>query len=151
MSKARLDIDEIVRLYLDEEQDIRQIATRFGCSYSRVYGILRSRAVLRRSGRWSREYVRVAQIMRENIIAGDWRPGHKILAQPELAKIFGVSHQTIREAVADLRERGFLFTVPNKGTYVSPPRIWEPDVADKRAADTAGTISTVPLATEPRE
>lgn len=148
MPKARLDIDEIVRLYLDEKQDVRQIATRFGCSYSRVYGILRSREVLRKSRRWSREYVKVAQIMRERIIAGDWPPGHKILAKPELAKIFDVSLQTIREAVADLRERGYLCTVPDKGTYVSPPRIWEPG---GRAAETISTVVGEPTVTGPRE
>jgi DNA-binding GntR family transcriptional regulator len=82
------------------------------CSYGRIYGILRSRVVLRPSnGRGPRrtlEYVKVAEIMRERIINGDWRPGRKILAQQELAKIFDVRHQTIREAIAHLRQRGYL-------------------------------------------
>jgi transposase len=129
MSNPQIDTQEMVRLYVDEEWSVRDIATRFGCSYGRTYGILRSRVVLRRSdGRGPRrtlEYVKVAEIMRERIVAGDWRPGRKILAQQELAEIFDVRHQTIREAVAHLRQRGYLLTVPNKGTYVRPPRDWE--------------------------
>jgi Bacterial regulatory proteins, gntR family len=126
---AHIDPDEAVRLYINEEWSVRDIATRFGCSYGRVYGILRSRVVLRPSGgrgpRRNTEYVKVAEIMRERIITGDWRPGRKILAQHELARIFDVRHQTIREAVSHLRQRGYLLTVTNKGTYVRPPRDWE--------------------------
>src|SRR4051812_9671704 len=101
MPNTHLDIDEIVRLYVDDEWTVRDIATRFECSYSRIYNLLRSRVVLRRSnGRGPRrttEYAKIAQIMHELIVTGDWKPGHKILAQHELAKIFDVRHQSIRE------------------------------------------------------
>jgi Bacterial regulatory proteins, gntR family len=129
MSNPYLDTDEIVRLYVGEEWSVREIATRFGCSYGRIYGILRARVVMRMSNgrgpRRTQEYVKVAGIMRDRIVGGDWRPGRKILAQQDLAKIFDVRHQTIREAVTYLRERGYLRTVPNKGTYVRPPEEWE--------------------------
>lgn len=36
---------------------------------------------------------------------------------------FGVARSTIRHAVANLRERGLVYTVPQRGTYVGsePP------------------------------
>jgi hypothetical protein len=132
MPNAHLDTQEIVRLYVQEEWSVRDIATRFGASYGRIYGILRSRVVLRRSGgkgpRRTLEYVKVAEIMRQRIVTGDWPPGRKILTQQELARIFDARHQTVREAIAHLRQRGYLVTVAHKGTYVSPPRFWEPSV-----------------------
>jgi Bacterial regulatory proteins, gntR family len=123
-----IDTQEMVRLYVEEQWSVRDIATRFGYSYGRTYGVLRSRVVMRPSGgtgpRRSLEYLKVAEIMRERIIAGDWKAGRKILAQQELARIFDVRHQTIREAVAHLRQRGYLLTLQHKGTYVRPERHW---------------------------
>lgn len=127
MTNTPLDADEIVRLYTQEEKSVREIATRVGGSYGRVYSLLRRRVVMRKSESSNWEYVKIAGIMRERIAGGDWKPGHKILAQHELAKIFDVGQQTIREAISELRDHGFLYTVPNKGTFVSPPRLWEPE------------------------
>src|SRR5947208_2200605 len=100
-----LDTQEIVRLYVEEEWSVREIATRHACSYSKIYGMLRSRVVMRSSNgpgrnRDDMRHLKVAEIMRERIVGGDWPPNRKILAQEDLAKIFGVRIQTIREAVA---------------------------------------------------
>lgn len=127
-----LDTQEIVRLYVEEEWSVREIASRHGRSYGKIYGILRSRVVMRSSNGAGRRrddmrHVKVAETMRERIVSGDWPPGRKILAQEDLAKIFDVRIQTIREAVAHLRERGYLTTVRNKGTYVRPRQDWESD------------------------
>jgi Bacterial regulatory proteins, gntR family len=126
---SNLDTQEIVRLYVQEEWSVRDIASRFGSSYGRIYGILRSRVVMRRRGgggpRRTLEYVRVAEVMRQRIIGGDWPPGRKILTQEELSRIFDVRHQTVREAIAHLRREGYLVTVAHRGTYVSPQRFWE--------------------------
>lgn len=54
------------------------------------------------------------------ILGGDWRPRHKILSHEELAQVLGVGPRTVRLAVADLRRRGYLRTVPGRGTYVLP-------------------------------
>jgi DNA-binding FadR family transcriptional regulator len=78
------------------------------------------------------EYVKVAETMRERIVTGDWQPGRKIVPQQDLAKIFDVRHQIIREAIAHLRQRGYLLTVSNRGTYVRPPQGWNPETDDQR-------------------
>jgi DNA-binding GntR family transcriptional regulator len=36
-----------------------------------------------------------------------------------MVQTFGVSRVTVRHAVAELRERGLVFTVPQRGTYVA--------------------------------
>lgn len=64
------------------------------------------------------EHLEVARIMRERIIDGGWTAGRKILPEEDLALIFNVSRQTIREAIANLLQDGYLETRPNKGVYV---------------------------------
>jgi hypothetical protein len=129
MSNAHLDTKEIVRLYVEDEWSVRDIATRYECSYGRIYSLLRSRIVLRPSGgrgpRRSQDYLNVAEIMRQRIITGDWPPTRKILTQSDLVRIFDTRHQTVRDAIAHLRQRGYLHTVANKGTYVRPPQDWD--------------------------
>ena len=44
----------------------------------------------------------------------------KLPAELALAEEFGVSHLTIRHAMAVLRERGLIVTVHGRGTFVSP-------------------------------
>jgi transposase len=121
--------EEAVRLYVERELSVREIATRFSVSYGKVYNALRARVVMRPSNgpgpRRTDEYIKVAEIMRERIVSGDWEPNRKILSRGDLAKIFDVREQTIREAVAHLRQRGYLLTLPNKGTYVRPRQDWE--------------------------
>nr|WTB36365.1 GntR family transcriptional regulator [Streptomyces sp. NBC_00830] len=43
--------------------------------------------------------------------------GHSVTGQA-LADRYGVSADTVRRAVGDLRERGLVATLPAKGTYV---------------------------------
>jgi hypothetical protein len=129
MTDSPLDTQEIVRLYIEEALSVREIATRFERSYGRIYGILRTRIVMRTSNGPGRRrdgaYIEVAELMREHIISGHWPPRRKILPQRDLAQIFDVKPQVIREAIAHLRQHGYLQTVRSKGTYVRPPRDWE--------------------------
>jgi GntR family transcriptional regulator len=130
MSNSPIDTQEMVRLYVDEGLSVREIATRYGRSYGKIYNMLRNRVIMRpskvRGSRRDTEYRKVAEIIRERIVTGDWPPNRKILSQNELALIFGVGLSTIRVAIADLRQRGYLTTKPNKnGIYVRPPQDWE--------------------------
>ena len=36
----------------------------------------------------------------------------------------GVAEATVRQAMGTLRDQGWVFTVPYRGTYVSPPEDW---------------------------
>lgn len=60
----------------------------------------------------------VLNAMEEMIRSGKWRIGDRIPAEPELAKAFSVSHNTIREALQSLIHMGMLEARPGDGTYV---------------------------------
>lgn len=52
------------------------------------------------------------------IQSGEWPVGKRIPAEAELKKQFGVSHNTVREAVQGLIHAGMLVARPGDGTYV---------------------------------
>lgn len=49
---------------------------------------------------------------------GQWKVGERIPAEPELTALFGVSRNTVREAVQSLIHAGLLNAKPGDGTYV---------------------------------
>jgi transposase len=129
-----IDPNEVVRLYVDEKWSVRAIAQHFNSSYGKIYGMLRRRVAMRRAGEKSpgdHRHERIAEILRDRIIAGEWKPGHKLLSQEALAGIFGVGPQTVNRAIASLATRGYLHTLPNKGTYVRPPLDWETSTSSR--------------------
>ena len=59
----------------------------------------------------------VVDYLIDAILRGDFKPGAKIV-EMQTAKLLDVSQATIREAFRELAARGFLNSVPFKGTYV---------------------------------
>lgn len=64
-------------------------------------------------------YVQIADEIARRIKAGDLPPHRPIPSESEMVQEFGVARSTIRHAVANLRERGLVYTVPQRGTYVA--------------------------------
>jgi GntR family transcriptional regulator len=64
----------------------------------------------------------VAASIRERIQAGEWEPGDQIPAEDEVARLFGVSRATVREAVSELVVEGYLVKRRGIGTFVRAPR-----------------------------
>jgi len=62
--------------------------------------------------------VKVAEIIRGNIIAGNLKPGEKI-NEYQLSKALNISRPPIREAFRTLASEGLVTFVPRKGVYVS--------------------------------
>ncbi len=62
----------------------------------------------------------VAQI-EDWILSGALEPGAKLPSEESLSRQFGVSRPVVREALAQLRERGLLETVSGSGTFVKRP------------------------------
>lgn len=64
----------------------------------------------------------LARQVRENmeslIREGEWPVGARIPAEPELMRLFQVSHNTVREAVQGLIHAGLMVARPGDGTYV---------------------------------
>ncbi|MFI9555117.1 GntR family transcriptional regulator [Nonomuraea endophytica] len=69
-------------------------------------------------------YQRIASHITERILARSLRPNRRIPSEQTLMREYGVAKATVRRAVALLREQGWVFTVPNRGTYVSPEGTW---------------------------
>ncbi len=60
----------------------------------------------------------VLEEMERNIHSGNWPVGGRIPPEPELIRHFGVSRNTVREAVQSLIHAGMLEARPGDGTYV---------------------------------
>jgi DNA-binding GntR family transcriptional regulator len=64
-------------------------------------------------------YMRVADQVEEEIRSGQLPVGARLPNEREMGTQYGVAPGTIRRVVRELRERGLVTTLPNKGTYVT--------------------------------
>ncbi len=65
-------------------------------------------------------YLQVADDIQHQIEAGTLEPNRPIPSESYMAGTYDISRGTARKAVEELRRRGLVFTVPQRGTYVSP-------------------------------
>ena len=65
-------------------------------------------------------YVGVYETLYNQIMRGDYLPNQRLKPEPELAKEFGVSRNTLRQALAILREDGLVINLQGSGNYISP-------------------------------
>ena len=66
-------------------------------------------------------YMQLADIVAGMIEAGTLVVDRPIPAESRLAEEYGVARLTARRAVRELRERGLVYTVQGKGTFVAAP------------------------------
>ncbi|MFC5816856.1 GntR family transcriptional regulator [Nonomuraea harbinensis] len=66
----------------------------------------------------------IAADIAERICNGELRPNRSIPSEKWLMRHYGVAKVTARAVAAHLREQGWVFTVPYRGTYVSPEERW---------------------------
>jgi GntR family transcriptional regulator len=64
-------------------------------------------------------YQQLAAILRTRIAKGEWRNG-PLPSVKQLQQEQDVGQDTVLRAVEILRDEGLVFTVPRRGTYVSP-------------------------------
>lgn len=69
-------------------------------------------------------YRQLADIVVRMIRSGQLAPMTPIPSESTMVKDHGVARDTARQAVAWLRDQGWVFTLPQRGTYVSPPEKW---------------------------
>lgn len=84
------------------------------------------------------KYMWVKGRIQEEILDEDILVGEKIPSEAELTKQFSVSRHTIRQAIAELENDGFLIKRQGSGTYVSDGYMNNPDTA----SNTIGVITT---------
>jgi GntR family transcriptional regulator len=64
-------------------------------------------------------YRQIAGILRRRIESGQYPPDTRIPTESELMETFEVARTTARRAIAALREEGLIYTVPQRGSYVT--------------------------------
>jgi len=67
-----------------------------------------------------RLYEQVIELLRDDIASGRLHPGQRLSPERVLSERLGVSRVTLRRALADLIERGFLLASPRRGWFVAP-------------------------------
>lgn len=72
-------------------------------------------------------YAAVASHIVARIKAGEIPPGAALPGERSLSSEYGVAIGTIRRAIRDLVERGWLIVLKSKGTYVKPADQWPED------------------------
>ncbi|MFB6424628.1 GntR family transcriptional regulator [Streptomyces microflavus] len=65
-------------------------------------------------------YVQVADAIERDIRSGRLPVGARLPNERQLGADHGVAAGTARRAVQELRDRGLVVTLPNKGTFVRP-------------------------------
>jgi GntR family transcriptional regulator len=73
-------------------------------------------------------YQQVHEILREDILSGRLKAGHRLATEFELMKRFGVSRTTVRQTIARLRKEGLVSVHRGKGTFVGKAKI-EPELS----------------------
>ena len=66
-------------------------------------------------------YMQLSGVLHRGITSGALRTGELIPSEKELCRRFGVSRNTVRQAIGVLEEQGFVLRKRGKGTYVTDP------------------------------
>ena len=68
-------------------------------------------------------YQQIKTAIKASIDDGTYKPKEKIPSEPELSQEYGASRITVRRAVEELCNEGYLIKMQGRGTFVSAPRI----------------------------
>ncbi|WP_240777942.1 GntR family transcriptional regulator [Nonomuraea basaltis] len=69
-------------------------------------------------------YQQIATDIADQIKAGKFLPRRPIPGETALVKEYDVARETVRRAMALLREQGWIYTVAQRGSYVSAKESW---------------------------
>lgn len=66
-------------------------------------------------------YQQIAAAIEASIATGELGPDDPIPSEKDIMDATGASRWAVRHAVAHLRERGIVYTVPHLGSFISAP------------------------------
>ncbi|MEU6999165.1 GntR family transcriptional regulator [Nonomuraea sp. NPDC046570] len=66
----------------------------------------------------------IAADIEQRIRSGELQPRRPIPGETRLVQQHDVARETVRRAMALLREQGWIYTVPQRGSFVSPEESW---------------------------
>lgn len=73
-------------------------------------------------------YHQLCALLREEIVSGRLKAGHRVATEFALMKRFGVSRTTVRQTIARLRREGLVAVQRGKGTFVGSGKL-EPELS----------------------
>lgn len=68
-------------------------------------------------------YFQLKEIILKGIKDGTYKVGNVIPTENELSEFFEISRTTVRQAITELVQEGWLYRVKSKGTFVARPKI----------------------------
>lgn len=68
------------------------------------------------------KHEKLRDLIKQGILKGEFKAGERLPSQNEFCKRFGVSSNTVREAIASLVQEGLLYRVQGSGTYLTDSR-----------------------------
>lgn len=63
-------------------------------------------------------YIQLQRLLKEDIVTGKYKEGEMIPSETQLAKKYNITRNTVRRAILNLVNEGFLHQVQGKGTFV---------------------------------
>ncbi len=84
------------------------------------------------------KYVQLKQKILSWIVTAQFRPHDKLPSENEIGKQFGMSRQTVRQALGDLEQENWLYRMQGKGTFVS-----DQSAQDRRSLTQGMTIGMI--------
>ncbi|GAA4047326.1 GntR family transcriptional regulator [Nonomuraea soli] len=77
-----------------------------------------------RAPRQTPMFQQIADDIVQKIRSGEFPPKRRIPTESALVSRYGVARETARRGIALLREQGWIYTVPQRGSFVAPPESW---------------------------
>src|SRR5574341_171039 len=71
-------------------------------------------------------YAQLAELLRDQIRSGKYRPGDRLPGEPVLTRQYGVSRATVAKALEQLEGDGLVRRRQGRGTFVQPTRMRRP-------------------------
>ena len=68
-------------------------------------------------------YFQLKSMLLDAIKRGDYPVDSMIPTEKELSEMFQISRTTVRQAITEMVQEGWLYRVKSKGTFVSRPKI----------------------------
>jgi len=68
-------------------------------------------------------YHQLKEVILHRIRSGGWRPNDRLPAEDELAQQYSVSKATVRQALSEVAQKGYVRRVQGLGTFVTEPKV----------------------------
>ncbi|ADD68849.1 GntR domain protein [Denitrovibrio acetiphilus DSM 12809] len=94
--------------------------------------------------------IQVADELEKQIAAGNWKVGSKIPSETELMELFGISRNTLREAIRFLVISGVLKTKPGNGTFIITESVFNASIKKRMEHESLNYIVETRTILEPK-